>query len=231
MPARNHEATTVARFLVDKILTQFGAPRQLLSDRGAEFEGKVIKKLCDVTDIDKLRTTSYHASCNDAIERFHCTLNSILGKVVSDNQRDWDELVSYALTAYRATKHSTTGFCPSYLVFGRELASVFELMFPRIPENEDDLTRNHWEYVSVLKDRYRRSYAIVSENLIIAAFRNKRKYDQRVKVVKYVPGDWVWIFYPRQVQGKSPKWQRYYDGPYLVLEAIRDVNYHIAAVV
>jgi len=64
----------------------------------------------------------------------------------------------------------------------------------------------------------------VRENLKIAAFRNKRKYDQRVKVAKYLPGDWVWVFYPRRVQGKSPKWQRYYDGPYLVLEAIGDVN-------
>jgi len=42
MPVRNHEATTVARFLVDKIITQFGAPRQLLCDRGAESEGKVM---------------------------------------------------------------------------------------------------------------------------------------------------------------------------------------------
>jgi len=51
MPARNHEATTVARFLVDKIFTQFGTPRQLLSDRGAEFEGKIIRELSDVMDI------------------------------------------------------------------------------------------------------------------------------------------------------------------------------------
>jgi len=67
MPVRNHEATTVARFLVDKIFIQFGVPRQLLSDRGAEFKGKIIKELCEVMGIDKLRTTSYHASCNGPI--------------------------------------------------------------------------------------------------------------------------------------------------------------------
>jgi len=53
MPACNHEATTVARFLVDKIFKQFGTPRQLLSDRGAEFKGRIIKELCEVMDIDK----------------------------------------------------------------------------------------------------------------------------------------------------------------------------------
>jgi len=63
MPARNHEATILAGFLVDKIFVQFGVPRQLMSDRGAEFDGKIIKELCEVMGIDKLRTTSYHASC------------------------------------------------------------------------------------------------------------------------------------------------------------------------
>jgi len=29
------------------------------------------------------------------------------------------------------------------------------------------------------------------------------------------------------VQGKSPKWQRYYDGTFLVLEVIGDVNYRV----
>jgi len=110
MPVRNHDATTVARFLVDKFFVQFGVPRQLLSDRSAEFEGKIMKELCEVMGIDKLRTTSYHASCNGSIKRFHRTLNSVLGKVVSDNHRDWDEHVSYALGAYRATKDSATGF-------------------------------------------------------------------------------------------------------------------------
>jgi len=67
-------------------------------------------------------------------------------------------------------------------------------MFPGIPENEEDPTQNNCEYVSGKKDRYRRSYAIVRENLKIAAFRNKRKYDQKLKVAKYVPGDWVLLY-------------------------------------
>jgi len=99
-------------------------------------------------------------------------------------------------------------------------------MFPRIPGIDDIQDQNHGEYVATLKDRFRKSYTIVRENLKAVAFRNKRKYDQRVKKqVKYNPGKWV--FYPRRVQGKTPKWQRYYDGPFLVLEVIGDVNYRV----
>jgi len=147
---------------------------------------------------------------------------------VSDSQKDWDEHVSYALGAYRATKHSATGFSPNYLVFGRELASLFEIMFPGIPGVDDIQDQNHGDYVATLKDRFRKSYTIVRENLKAVAFRNKRKYDQRVKKqVKYHPGEWVWVFYPRRVQGRTPKWQRYCDGPFLVLEVIGDVNYRV----
>jgi len=98
-----------------------------------------------------------------------------MGKVVSDNQSDWDEHVFYALTAYRATKHGALGFFPNYLVFGRELASPFELLLPEIPENEEDPTVNHCECVSLLKDRDWKLYAIVRENLKIAACQNKIK--------------------------------------------------------
>jgi len=111
----------------------------------------------------------------------------VLGRVVSDNQRDWDEHVSYGLGAYRATKHSATGSSPNYLVFGRELASPFELMFPGIPGIGDIHNQNHGEYVATLKDRFRRSYTLVRENLKAVAFRNKKRYDQRVKKNIYMP--------------------------------------------
>jgi len=101
-------------------------------------------------------------------------------------------------------------------------------MFPGIPGIDDVQDQNHGEYVATLKDRFRKSYTIVRQHLKAVAFRNKIKYNQRVKKrIKYIPGDWVWVFYPRRVQVKLPKWQRYYDGPLLVLEAIGDVNYRV----
>jgi len=131
------------------------------------------------------------------------------------------------LAAYRATKHSATGFSPNYLVFARELASPFELMFPGIPGIDDIHDQNHGEYVATLKDRCRGAYTLVRENLKAVPFRNKKKYDQRVKENKYIPGAWGMGILSRRVQGKSPKWQRYYDGHFLVLEVIGDLNYRV----
>ena len=63
-------------------------PIEILADRGAEFESELFCQLLRWLEIDKLRTTAYKPSSNGVVERFHRTLNSMLGKVISDNQRD-----------------------------------------------------------------------------------------------------------------------------------------------
>ena len=51
-----------------------------LSDRAPEFESELFQQLMRWMEIDKLRTTAYQPSTNGAVERFHRTLNIMLGK-------------------------------------------------------------------------------------------------------------------------------------------------------
>ena len=52
----NVEATTIAELLVDHILARHGAPRTLLSDRGANFLSKLVLAVCDIIHTKKLST-------------------------------------------------------------------------------------------------------------------------------------------------------------------------------
>ena len=52
----NVEATTIAELLVDHILARHGAPRTLLSDRGANFLSKLVSAVCDIIHTKKLNT-------------------------------------------------------------------------------------------------------------------------------------------------------------------------------
>ena len=133
-PVRNHEAVTVAHVLVDRVFAVFGIPAQILSDRGAEFESKLMKEICGALDIEKLRTTSYKPSTNGCVERFHRSLNSLLAKVVSNNQRDWDEWLPSVLAAYHASTHESTGYTPNFLMFGREVRVPLDFAYED-PEN------------------------------------------------------------------------------------------------
>ena len=68
-------------------------------------------------------------------------------------------------------------------------------------------------------------YEIAREQLKIAAERRKRNYDMKIKEAEFSVGHWVWYWYPRRYQKRSPKWQQMYTGPYLIIRFIGPVNY------
>jgi len=49
----------------------------------------------------------------------------------------------------------------------------------------------------------------------------------RVKPAVYSVGDWVYYFGSLHRVGRSPKWQRFYSGPILVMEKLGSVNLRI----
>lgn len=57
IPAPNQKARTVAKCLWDNFIVHYGLPEKLHSDRGANFESQMIKELCQVASIHKVRST------------------------------------------------------------------------------------------------------------------------------------------------------------------------------
>jgi Integrase core domain len=166
-PLRNQEASTVAKVLVDRVFAYFGMPLQILTDRGSNFESQLFNSLCQRLGIDHIRTTTNKPSTNDLVERFHRTLNRTLGKVVSDNQRDWDEHVPYALAAYRATCHESTGYSPNFLFLGRESRAPLDLLVDSPPKFIDGSTVG--EFVNKRISEMQNAYRMVREHLQKAA--------------------------------------------------------------
>lgn len=85
VPMPNQEAVTVAKALAEAVVVLYGTPLQIPSDQGRNFEGQVFTEMCRVLEVDKVRTSTYHPQCNWMIERFHRTLNAMLGKVVEES--------------------------------------------------------------------------------------------------------------------------------------------------
>ena len=87
-------------------------PAVLYSNKGAKFESKVIKKLCEIAGVKKSRTTPYHPMGNGMVERYNKTLLNML-RTLSDNQKsDWKSHLSTMTHAYNATEHERTGYVP-----------------------------------------------------------------------------------------------------------------------
>jgi len=108
IPIVTHDAKTVARCLVDRVFPLVGIPEEILSDRGREFLSKLMSDLCDMLQVRRLTTSAYKPSTNGCVERFHRTLNMLLAKVMNDRQDDWDEWVTFTLSAYNASTQLNT---------------------------------------------------------------------------------------------------------------------------
>ena len=193
---RNKEALTVARVSVEKVFCRMGTPLSILSDRGREVDGQVIREVCQLLHIDKLCTSAYHPACNAQIERQHRTLNTILGKVVLDHQTDWDEMLPYVAAALRASPSESTGYSANYLMFGHEVNTPADIVCGIV---EPQAETSHDDFVESVRDRMQEAYNVVRENLHIAANRNKRY--MQVKQKSFEVGESVYYFNPRRFQG------------------------------
>ena len=225
-PIRVHTAQVVAKRLVDGVFSRYGVPLRLLSDQGPEFESALIRELCKSYGIEKLRTTGYQPRTNGACERFHRTLNSMLAKVVSESQRDWDKHVAPVMAAYRSTVHRSTGYSPNFIIYGRENRAPVDLVLA-VGDEHPDIGSSPDAYVQELLERQRKAYDIARLHLGQAAERRKREYDFRVKHRDFHVDQWVWYLYPRRYKGRLPKWSRQYTGPYLVVREIPPCNFVI----
>jgi len=167
---RHHTAEDVAQALTSRVFSRFGTPLRLLSDQGREFESTLFKDLCERLGIDKVRTSPYMPSTNGAIERFHRTLNSMIGKTVSYNQKDWDNRLDAVMTAYRAAKHESTGFTSNFLTFGRENRAPIDLVLGPIQDEDRTLEGRTYEvYVDRQASVYEEAYSLARQHLGEAA--------------------------------------------------------------
>ena len=90
-PVKDQSAYTVAKLLVEHVITRHGVPKELLSDRGANFLSALMQEVCSLMGIKKANTTAYHSQIDGLIERFNHTLIAMLAKTVENRGRDWDE--------------------------------------------------------------------------------------------------------------------------------------------
>ena len=71
------------------------------------------------------------------------------------------------------------------------------------------------------------AHALVRKRLQRFGERMKRDYDRKVNEKSLQPGQPVWVLNLRAFKGRCPKWERRYQGPYLILEKLNDVNYRV----
>ena len=156
-PSKTQTALTTAKLLWNNFILHYGFPEKIISDQGRNFESELIGHLCQLTGVQKLRTSPCHPQTNGQCERFNGTLLNMLGTLTPEQKKDWKSHVPALVHAYNCTRNTATGFSPYFLLFGRK---------PRLPVDvEFGLQRGGQKgspgesnYISQLKKRLQFAY-------------------------------------------------------------------------
>ena len=90
VPLSDKSTSSVARAIMHHVFLKYGAG-EILTDNGLEFKNELLSEICRLMGIARCYTTAYQPRTNAVCEKSHATVNAMLAKCVSDNQRDWDE--------------------------------------------------------------------------------------------------------------------------------------------
>src|SRR5450759_702690 len=124
---RKNDASTAGRFLFENILMRFGAPWELVSDRGLHFINETIENITYQHQITHRLTTPYNPKANGLTERANGIVCKIVSRMVSAHKSDWDQKLASAVFAYNTAEKFTTGRSPYYLVYGQHPLSIVGL--------------------------------------------------------------------------------------------------------
>jgi transposase InsO family protein len=222
----NQEAETIASKLVEEWIPRFGAPLELHTDKGANFEAKVMKEVCRVFKITKTSTTPYHPQSDGMVERTNSTLQEMLTKLAAEHFLEWDKLLPLVTMSYNSSVHLTTGFTPYMVLFGHEMTLPADVAcgLTLEKENVEDVA----EYVLQLRDKLNNAHDFVRENIETARKRAKYQYDKKMKHFGYSKGDAVWVLNEGKSKGRGKnKLKPRYEGPYFIMAVISDVVFAV----
>lgn len=166
-PTSDQRAHTVVKILTEKWFYTYGVPKRIHSDQGRNFEGELLRRLCQLYGVAKSRTTPYHPEGNGQCERFNRTLFDLLRCLPGEKKRKWPQMLPQLLFAYNTTVHQSTGHSPYELMFGQKPQLPVDLLLGQADEEAAVVTTDDW--VSKHQDHLASVYVAARKQLETAA--------------------------------------------------------------
>ena len=219
-------SNTIADKIVFEFLSRYGCCLDIHSDRGSNYQSELFREVCRLLEIKQTRTSGFRPMANGMIEKFNSSLLNMISAYVDQNQRNWDRYLPLLTMAYRATVHSSTGFTPNKLMFGRECILPVQLQVGCIPPSSTCETYN--EYVNDLQIKQEQIFQLVRENLKKSVSRMKRDYDTRISQNNYNVGDLVYCLDQTKIKGRCKKIEpQLWRGPFIITKKLSDLLFEI----
>ena len=223
---KKKNAASAADKLFNEFILNFGFPKRIHHDQGAEFNNKLFSRLHKLSGIAASSTTPYHPMGDGQAERVNRTLENMLKTLSEKEKGDWKSHLSKLSYAYNCTKNKATGYSPYFLMFGRAPRLPIDLMFGIEPIENEKQTKERIPFKK-FADNWEKSmqqaFDIVRENTKKAGVGNKLRYDKKIRGVEIKVGDRV-LLRNNSERGGTGKMRSWWEKTvYVVTEVNPDV--------
>lgn len=209
-PLTSKSSIDVAKSMVSNFILRYGIPKTIATDRGSEFLSSTLQEVCRILQIKQLNSTAYHHQTIGSLENAHKSLGNFL-RIQTDNDPDnWSNWLPFWCFAQNTSVHTSTGYTPFELVFGK----VCNIPTNLVKDTVDPLY-NYESYPQQLKYQLQITQKQARDNLIKSKTIRKASYDTNSNPVIYHPNDLILV---KNETGN--KFTSIYSGPYKV---IRDI--------
>lgn len=224
IPLKSITTQAVAEALLS-IFTRLGVPKEILSDRGSQFTGDMMKEVYRLMAVKGIHTTPYHPQCNGACERLNGVLKKMLKRLSAEQPKLWPKFINPLLFAYREVEHSATGYSPFFLMYGRDVRGPLHILKETLEGRAIDNVevKTAYQYVLELRERISQTLSLAQTELKNAGHKSANYYNKKSKLRSLKPGDNCLLLLPTNQNKLLAQWQ----GPFKVMDKINDILFRI----
>lgn len=218
VPLPCQTAVSVARAFIGSVVLRHGTPKSLLTDQGSNFESLLIREMCRLLGVNKIRTSPFHPRTDGQTERANRTIK----EWISSAGGDWEKQLPFIVHAFNCSQSAATKMSPFQLVYGRHppLVGLHQSLV---------LPRPSCDYANELLRNIQLSVQRAKKNNEEAKAKFAKRYNEKNRADRWKPfnpGDKV-KYVEHYPDIRNRKFSRRYRGPFVV-ECRRGVNYKIS---
>ena len=132
-------------------------------------------------------------------------------RTLSESEKpNWHLHINKLMAAYNATTHSSTGYSPHYLLFGREPLLPIDVILSRRLTNAQERAHSYNNFVMEWEARMTEAYEIASKNVKKVQNYSEERWKNRLIASTLQPGDKVLVKNKRE-QGGPGKLRAYWE--------------------
>ncbi|CAG8660195.1 2946_t:CDS:1, partial [Paraglomus occultum] len=163
-PTQTTNTDEALEFVHNHIMTVYGAPEQIISDKGTAFTSAQWKRAMKKWGIKHTPTTAANPQANGQVERFNQTLIRMIKKKLGTDKSKWDgTLLQDVLMAYRSSVQATTQHTPSDLLFGYRMRLPIEGRYPIPIEEIEGEIESRMDQLKELQPERIKAAALIEE--------------------------------------------------------------------